>query len=160
MATQPPPRLRVAIGVPSSPAIICHKSATATGPMSATSHVYIDAESTSGVLAPPIAQDTVFLLTQPPAADEPDAMPDAMPDKIKGPANACPSVLNSVFDWPKVEENVVKDGRIGWRCHWCGKWFSGRHSTRALMHVLRTKVKKGIASCTGYIDAESQSRCV
>ena len=81
--------------------------------MPTTSHVYVDAESTSGVLAPPITQDTALLFTQPPVADE----PGAMPDEIKGPADACPSVLNSVFECPKVEENVVKDGRIGWRCH-------------------------------------------
>ena len=120
--------------------------------MPITSHVYASRiHSTSGVLASPITQDTALLLTQPPTADK----PDAMPDQIKGPADAFPSVLNSVFECPKVKENMVKDGRIGWRCHWCGKWFSGRHATRALCHVTRAKMKKGIASCTGPIDLES-----
>ena len=108
--------------------------------MPTTSHIYVDVDSTSGVLASPITQDTALLLTQPAAADD----PDAMPDDTEGPADAIPSVLNSVFDCPKVEENVLREGRIGWRCHWCGKWFSGRHSTRALMHVLRTKLKKAL----------------
>ena len=124
--------------------------------MPTTSDVYVDTKAASGVLASPITQDTALLLTQPPAADK----PDAMPDEIKGPADACPSLLNSVFECPKVEENVVKDGRIGLRCHWCGKWFSGRHATRALIHVTRAKMKKGIAACTGPIDVESQRRCV
>ena len=85
--------------------------------MPTTSDVYVDAEATSGVLASPITQDTALLLTQPPAADD----PDGMPGEIEGPAEPCPSVLNSVFECPKVKENVLRDGRIGWRCHWCGK---------------------------------------
>ena len=154
-ATQPPSRLCVAVGVPSSPAIY-HKSVNAIRPIQTISDVHVDAEAASGVLASPITQDTALLLTQPPAADE----PDAMPDEIKGAVNACPSVLNSAFECPKVEENVVKDDRIGWRCQWCGKWFSGRHATRALCNGTRAKMKKGIAPCTGPIDLESQRRCV
>ena len=145
-ATQPPPQLYVAVCVPSSPAIIFHESATATGPIPTTTHVYVNAESTSGVLASLIIQDTALLLTQ--------------PHEIKGPADACPSVLNSVFECLKVKGNLVKDGRIGWRCHWCGKWFSERHATCALCHVTRAKMKKGIAPCTGPINLESQCRCV
>ena len=136
----PFPRQRVAVGVPSSPAIDCHSSATTTGPMPTTSHVYVHADSTSGVLASPITQDSALLLTQPAAGDD----YDAMADDTEGLADAIPPVLNSVFDCPKLEENVSREGRIGWRCHWCGKWFAGRHSTRALMHVLRTRLKKAL----------------
>ena len=124
--------------------------------MPTISDLHVDAEAASGVLASPITQDTALLLTQAPAADEPDTMANAN----EGPADACPSVLNSVFQCPKVEENVLKNGRIDWTCHWCGKWFSGRHATRALCHVTRAKMKKGIAACTGPIDLESQRRCV
>ena len=66
-ATHSPPRLRVAVVVSSSPAIIHHESATASRPMPTTSDVYV-----------------ALLLTQPPAEDE----PDAMPGKIEGPADA------------------------------------------------------------------------
>ena len=51
-ATQPPPRLLVAVGVPSSPAIIFHESATATRPMPITSDVYVDAKPPPASLRP------------------------------------------------------------------------------------------------------------
>ena len=147
-ATQLPPWLRLAVGVPSSPAIY-HKSANTTRPMPAISDVHVDAE------APPASSRS-------PSPRILCSFPHKLPraDANKGPADACPSVLNSVFQCPKVEEGALKDGRIGWTCHWCGKWFSRRHATRALCHVTRAKMKKSIAPCTGPIDPESHRRCV
>ena len=77
--------------------------------MPTISDLHVDATAASGILASPITQDTALLLTQAPAADESNAMADVN----EGPANVCPSNLTSVFQCPKAEEGVLKDGRIG-----------------------------------------------
>lgn len=54
----------------------------------------------------------------------------------------------------------VVNGKDGWECGWCGIFFSPRHATRALKHVLKIK-KCGIAACkavipTRYLDRYKQ----
>jgi hypothetical protein len=50
--------------------------------------------------------------------------------------------LKSVFDCGYVHQT-----QSGWECMWCGKSFVGRHSTRALRHVMKmTKNDVGVCS--------------
>ena len=45
--------------------------------------------------------------------------------------------LGSVYECNKITLQVV-DGKNGWECGWCGgKFFSPRHATRALKHLLK-----------------------
>ena len=114
-------------------------------------HIYPAAAS--GDIPSPIYQDHALDAnsTQPPAVDDVKGLADA----ADGSAYICLAVLTSVYQCPKVEEGVVRDGKVGWLCYWCGKWFAGRHPMRALSHVTRTRMRKGIAACCGKIDPES-----
>jgi hypothetical protein len=49
--------------------------------------------------------------------------------------------LRSVFDCPYVRLTAK-----GWDCGWCGKTFSGKHSTGALCHVTKV-LNKEIGLC-------------
>jgi hypothetical protein len=50
--------------------------------------------------------------------------------------------LKSVFQCGYVNQT-----QPGWECMWCGKSFVGRHSTRALHHVMKmTKNDVGVCS--------------
>ncbi len=50
--------------------------------------------------------------------------------------------LKSVFQCGYVHQT-----QSGWECMWCGKSFVGRHSTRALHHVMKmTKNDVGVCS--------------
>jgi hypothetical protein len=40
--------------------------------------------------------------------------------------------LRSVFDCPYIKIKSVNDGKDGWECGWCGKFFAPRHASRAL----------------------------
>lgn len=67
--------------------------------------------------------------------------------------------LASVYECDHIVLKVV-NGKDGWECGWCGIFFSPRHATRALKHVLKIK-KCGIAACkavipTRYLDRYKQ----
>ena len=113
--------------------------------------VVVDPEAPSGQVTSPISQDTA----QNASPSDPTAT-----DEVDGASEGCPAVLSGVYDCPKVEEGVIQGGKLGWVCHWCTKWFSGRHLTRALNHVLKIKMKKGIAACVAAIDPEATKRYV
>ena len=51
------------------------------------------------------------------------------------------ATLVSVYKCDHVKPKV-KDGKDGWECGWCGSFFSPRHATRALKHLL--KIKMGV----------------
>ena len=70
----------------------------------------------------------------------------------------CPSVLNSIWDCPKLQPNVLRDGVKGWICHWCGKFFRGVHATRALNHVIKNILKANVKMCSAVIPEESTAR--
>jgi hypothetical protein len=53
--------------------------------------------------------------------------------------------LRIVFDCAYVNQTP-----LGWECTWCGKSFVGRHSTRALCHVLKMS-KNNVGVCRGTI---------
>ena len=53
--------------------------------------------------------------------------------------------LKSVFECGYV--NLTPSG---WECMWCGKTFVGRHSTRALCHVMKLK-KNDVGVCSAAI---------
>ena len=64
--------------------------------------------------------------------------------------------LGSVYECNKITLQVV-NGKDGWECGWCGKFYSPRHATRALKHLL--KIKKGdIATCKAIIPPEYLAR--
>ncbi len=53
--------------------------------------------------------------------------------------------LKSIFDCGYVNQMPT-----GWECMWCGKSFVGKHSTRALHHVLKLK-KNDVGVCSAAI---------
>jgi len=53
--------------------------------------------------------------------------------------------LGSVFDCAYINQTP-----FGWECTWCGKSFVGKHSTRALRHVMK-KAKNNVGVCRGTI---------
>ena len=120
--------------------------------------LHVDAVDASGDITSPISQDPALdaTFTQPSAADKAKGIADA----ADGSADVCPAVLTGVYQCPKVKNAVVQHGKVSWLCHWCGKWFAVRHPTRALCHVTRTKMRKGISPCSGNIDPESSKRYV
>ena len=64
--------------------------------------------------------------------------------------------LGSVYECNKITLRVV-NGKEGWECGWCGNFYSPRHATRALKHLL--KIKKGdIAICKAIIPSEYLAR--
>ena len=64
--------------------------------------------------------------------------------------------LGSVYECNKITLRVV-NGKDGWECGWCGKFYAPRHATRALKHLL--KIKKGdIATCKAIIPPEYLAR--
>ena len=85
---------------------------------------------------------------------------EATGDASGGSADICPAVLRGVYQCPKFEVGVVQNSKVGWTCYWRGKWFSGRHPMRALNHVLKVKMRKGIAPCPAITNAESTKRYV
>ena len=57
--------------------------------------------------------------------------------------------LGSIFECDKINVRIINN-KDGWECGWCGNFFSPRHSTRVLKHVL--KIRKGdIAICKAII---------
>ena len=121
--------------------------------------VHDDPTAASGDITSPISQDPAALddlLAQPTVADEAKGKADV----AVGSAYVCLAVLTCIYQCPKVKEGVVQGGKVGWVCHRCGKYFSGRHPTRALCHVTRSKIKINIAPCSGNIDPESSQRYV
>ena len=120
--------------------------------------VHVDPTSASSDIPSPISQNPALdgLLTQPTAADEAEVKDDAAVES----AYICPTVLACICQCSKAEEGVVRGDKVGWVCHWCGKWFAGRHPTLALCHITRSKMKRGIVPCSGNIDPESCQRYV
>ena len=120
--------------------------------------VHVDPTAASGDITSPISQDPALddLLAQPTVADEAKGKADA----AVGSAYVCLAVLTCIYQCPKVEEDVVRGDKVGWVCHWCGKWFAGRHPTRVLCHVLKIKIRKDIAACTAKIDPDLTKRYV
>jgi hypothetical protein len=53
--------------------------------------------------------------------------------------------LGSVFDCAYINQTPS-----GWECTWCGKSFVGKHSTRALRHVMK-KANNNVGVCRGTI---------
>ena len=53
--------------------------------------------------------------------------------------------LKTVFDCPYVKLTLT-----GWECGWCGKSFLGKHSTRALNHVMKM-AKNDVGVCQAVI---------
>ena len=53
--------------------------------------------------------------------------------------------IKSVFDCAYVQQT-----QTGWECRWCGKSFLGKHSTRALKHVMKMS-KNGVGVCQAVI---------
>ena len=57
--------------------------------------------------------------------------------------------LKSIWDDEKMNRSVV-DGKDGWICGWCDKFFKPFHDTRAVWHLLKLK-GMGIAVCKAVI---------
>ena len=53
--------------------------------------------------------------------------------------------IKSVFDCTFVQQT-----QSGWECRWCGKTFLGKHSTRALKHVMKM-AKNDVGVCQAVI---------
>jgi len=53
--------------------------------------------------------------------------------------------IKSVFDCAFVQQT-----QSGWECRWCGKSFLGKHSTRALKHVMKMS-KNDVGVCQAVI---------
>jgi hypothetical protein len=77
-------------------------------------------------------------------------------DDVDGVDVTMLGTLGSVYKCNKITLRVV-DGKDGWECGWCGNFYSPRHATRALKHLL--KIKKGdIAICKAIIPHEYSAR--
>jgi hypothetical protein len=59
-------------------------------------------------------------------------------------AVAMPPSIKTVWETKKFEKIVDKDGRIVWKCHFCGIEWSERNHTRAWHHAIGGK---DVASC-------------
>jgi hypothetical protein len=59
------------------------------------------------------------------------------------------ATLGSVFECDRLTLKKLNN-KDGWECGWCGCFFSPRHATRALKHVLKIK-KGGIGVCKAVI---------
>ena len=53
--------------------------------------------------------------------------------------------LKSIFDCGYIQRT-----QSGWECRWCGKSFLGKHSTRALKHVMKMS-KNDVGVCQAVI---------
>ena len=66
------------------------------------------------------------------------------------------ATLGSVFECDRINIKRMND-KEGWECGWCGVFFSPRHATRALKHVLKIK-KGGIGVCKAVIPPQYLAR--
>jgi hypothetical protein len=83
------------------------------------------------VAAPSSTQPTVSTLTTEGGGESGQERVDSVGEEGGEEGEQLPS-LKSVFDCSYVKIKTVNDGKDGWECGWCGKWFAPRHALRGL----------------------------
>ena len=74
-------------------------------------------------------------------------------------AKASLAPLNEIWNCDKMDVLENKSGTLGWRCGWCGKWFTSVNATKALAHVLCIP-KQSVSACRRRIDPEYLQRYI